>query len=52
MEDVEALLPPIAGDNITHRIVSDMPDMELPGRVGKHFEDIVFRSPRLGGDLE
>ena len=52
MEDVEALRPPVAGDNITHRVVADMPYMELAGRVGKHFEDIVFRPPRLGGDLE
>jgi len=29
-----------------------MPDMQFAGRVRKHLEDIVFRSPGLDGDFE
>ena len=52
VQDIEALRAAVAGDQIAHRVVAHMPDMQLAGRVGEHFEDIVFRPPGLGGDLE
>ena len=52
MEDVVASRATVAGNHIAHCVVTDMSDMECAGRVGKHFEDIIFRPPGLGGDLE
>src|SRR5258708_29571697 len=42
MQDIEPLGAPIAGDEIAHRVVADVPDMQFPRRIGKHFEDIIF----------
>ncbi len=52
MQDVEPLRAVVAGDQIPHRIVADVADMQLARRVGEHLEDIVFRPAGLGGDLE
>ena len=52
MQHVKALRTAIAGDKIPHRIIADMPDMQLARRIGKHFKHIVFRRARLGRDFE
>src|SRR5216683_7301865 len=52
VEDVEALRAPIAGDEIAHRVIADMPDMELARRVWEHFKNIVFWPCRVLTRLE
>ena len=52
MQHVEPLRPAIARDQVAHRVVAHMADMELAGRVGKHLEDVVFWPAGLGLDLE
>ncbi len=42
MEDVETLHPLVAGDDVPDGIVADMTDMNLPGRVGEHFQEIIL----------
>src|ERR1700687_5845333 len=52
VEDVEALRPAVAGDEIAHRVITDMPDMELARRVWEHFKNIIFRPRRVLTRLE
>ena len=47
MQHVEALGAAIAGDEIAHRIIAHMPDMQLARRVREHFEDVIFRPRRI-----
>src|SRR5437763_17195233 len=47
MQHVKALGTAIAGDEIAHRVIADMPDMELARGVRKHLEDIIFRPRRI-----
>ena len=42
MKNIEAAGPPVTRDNVAKRIVADMSHMNPPGRVGKHFQDIIF----------
>ena len=49
---IEPLSATIAGNQIAHRVVADMADMQLARRIGKHFEHIVFRPAGFGGDFE
>jgi hypothetical protein len=44
---VEHIIPigdAIAGDDVPHRVVSQMADMDVPGRVGEHLQDIGLRA--------
>ena len=52
VQNIEALGTAIAGDQIAHRVVPHMPDMQLAGRVWEHFKNIVFWAPGIGRDLE
>src|SRR5205085_7110337 len=40
MEHLVTLHPPIAGDDVAHRIVADVPHVDAPRRIGKHLEDV------------
>ena len=48
---IRMLIAPIIFCTVVHGI-AHMADMELAGRVGKHFKGIVFWPARLGSDLE
>src|ERR1700733_4335645 len=52
MQHVVALSPAIAGDEVAHRVVADMADMQLARRIGEHFEDVVFWPRRVLPRLE
>ena len=52
MQNIEALCAAVAGDQIANRVVPHMPDMQLAGRVWKHFKNIIFRAPGIRRDLE
>ena len=41
-----ALRAAIARDEVAHRVVAHVPDMQFAGRVRKHLEDVVFRARR------
>ena len=47
VQHVEALRPAVAGNQIAHRVVADMPDMELARRIREHFKHIIFRARRV-----
>ena len=42
MQHVEAARALIAGDHIAHRIIADVAHVDAAGRIGKHFEDVIF----------
>src|ERR1051326_8239740 len=44
MQHVEPLRAAVARDEVSHRIIADMPDMELARRIWEHFKNIVFRT--------
>jgi len=52
VEHAEPLRSSVAGDQVSDRVVAHVPDMELAGRVGIHFQDIVFWPAGRGIDLE
>ena len=52
VQNIEALGTTIARDQVTHRVVPHVPDMQLAGRVWEHFKNIVFRRARVCRDLE
>ncbi len=44
MHHIEAARPAVAGNDITQRVVADMPHMDLARGVREHLEHIVFRA--------
>jgi len=46
VEHFHAGHPPIAREHVAHRIVADMPHMDLPRRIGEHLEHIGTRLGR------
>ncbi len=52
VQHVEALRALIARDDVAHRVVAHVADMQLARRVGEHLEDIVFRARAVDGDVE
>ena len=52
MEDVVALRPHIAGNNVAHRVVADVAHMDAPRRIGEHLEDVIARPLILVRRLE
>ena len=47
VQDVVALGAAIARDEVAHRVVAHMTDMQFARRIGKHLEDVVFRPCRI-----
>ncbi len=41
-----------ARDDVAHRVVADMADMERAGRIGKHLQHVIFRPARIGLDVK
>src|SRR5215469_1544445 len=52
MQHVEALRALVARDDVAHRVVADVADVQFPRRIGKHLEHVIFRARRVGLDLE
>ena len=52
VQHVVALRPAVARDEIAHRVVAHVADMQLPRRVGKHLQHVIFRPGRIVPRLE
>ena len=42
MQHVESARALIAGDHVPHRIIADMAHVDAAGRIGKHFQHVIF----------
>ena len=52
VQDIETLRALIARDDVAHGVVPDMAHMDPAGRVGEHFQYIIFRPRGVLGDFE
>ena len=48
MQHVEALRAAKTRDDVAHRVVAHMPDVNASGRIGEHLEHVAFGPPRIG----
>src|SRR5690606_5487727 len=52
MEDVEPLRELVARDDVAHRVVARVTDMDAPRGIGEHLEHVVFRPALVAAGAE